>query len=1036
MMSQLKLNNVSNICVTSYNSGGMGIDRQNFIKTLTLFSDILCVQEHFLLDSGDRKHSNTQKLRKYFGDTHDMSIKPAYKNNANVTRGRGSGGLVTMWKKCYTKYVTSIKSEHPRILATKFNFPSADILLFNLYFMVDPQINNFNENELMLLLAEIERLVTLTNCSNILLAGDLNCDFSRNTVFVNCIREFVKTKDWKVFWTLPDENVNPNIANVGYTYSNIVNNVMHTSVIDHFMSNSRLFNTVTTADVIHSSDNHSGHSPIFCKFNVEQLNLEMEEQVSVPRPSWEKANLEEQAAYKETLGDLLSTVRTPVQCDHCITLQCQEHTESIDDYAMDICEAVDAAARECLPVVGGQPRRQGRALAGWNEYVKPFQDESLFWHGLWAAAGSPNQGELFNLHRDSKMQYKYAVRRLKRATYRIQNNKFVEGLLQGGVNIFKEIKKFRGEAKCISSCIDGETGSNNISEHFAEIYQDLYSKHTLGEDFERFSENINSRVNQGLLADLDRVNIFNVQAALDKLKACKSDVMFGFSSDCLINSNSEFLGHITQLFKWVLRTGKVPSFLLLCTLVPIVKDNLADVTSSENYRAIAIGSLLLKWFDWLILILEQDKLSSDELQFGFQARSSTTMCSWAVSTVVDYYNRAGRTVFSCAMDLSKAFDLVAWDKMFPELVDRGISPLVLRCLIYVYVNQTCKVRWGTAVSHSFPVTNGVRQGAVSSPILFCIYINNLIRILRNSTLGCQLQGVYLGIWVYADDVILLAPSRTALQEMVKICESFAISMKLKFSTNPDINKSKTKCILFTKDVINIGNICPIMLNGLPLPFVDNIKHLGNILQTDNSMTKDCSIKRATFISKIHSLSQEFHFASPSTVMKLYNIYACSFHGSSGWDLYSDNVTRLYSSWNVAIRILFNLPRDTHRYIIEPVSDNLHVKTMLCSRFVSFFNSLNESPKLCIRLLANVCKSDNRSVLCKNLVKIANDCNSDVSQLTKRCVKENMTFFPVPDEQSWKIPILKELLDIRAQNLYIADFNDEEITNMINELCSG
>jgi len=151
------------------------------------------------------------------------------------------------------------------------------------------------------------------------------------------------------------------------------------------------------------------------------------------------------------------------------------------------------------------------------------------------------------------------------------------------------------------------------------------------------------------------------------------------------------------------------------------------------------------------------------------------MCSWAVSTVVDYYNRAGRTVFSCAMDLSKAFDLVAWDKMFPELVDRGISPLVLRCLIYVYVNQTCKFRWGTAVSHSFPVTNGVRQGAVSSPILFCIYINNLIRILRNSTLGCQLQGVYLGIWVYADDVILLAPSRTALQEMVKICESFAIT---------------------------------------------------------------------------------------------------------------------------------------------------------------------------------------------------------------------------------------------------------------------
>ena len=83
-------------------------------------------------------------------------------------------------------------------------------------------------------------------------------------------------------------------------------------------------------------------------------------------------------------------------------------------------------------------------------------------------------------------------------------------------------------------------------------------------------------------------------------------------------------------------------------------DNLGDITS------IAIGSLLLKWFDWLVIILEGDKLATDELQFGFQAKSSTSMCTWAINTVVDYYNRHGRPVYACSMDLSKAFDLVAW----------------------------------------------------------------------------------------------------------------------------------------------------------------------------------------------------------------------------------------------------------------------------------------------------------------------------------------------------------------------------------------
>ena len=54
------------VCVTSYNSGDMGLDKQNYIKSLTLFSDILCIQEHFLLDSGNKKYSNTQKLKKLF----------------------------------------------------------------------------------------------------------------------------------------------------------------------------------------------------------------------------------------------------------------------------------------------------------------------------------------------------------------------------------------------------------------------------------------------------------------------------------------------------------------------------------------------------------------------------------------------------------------------------------------------------------------------------------------------------------------------------------------------------------------------------------------------------------------------------------------------------------------------------------------------------------------------------------------------------------------------------------------------------------
>jgi len=185
---------------------------------------------------------------------------------------------------------------------------------------------------------------------------------------------------------------------------------------------------------------------------------------------------------------------------------------------------------------------------------------------------------------------------------------------------------------------------------------------------------------------------------------------------------------------------------------------------------------------------------------------------------------------------------------------------------------------------------------------------------------------------------------------ITLCENFADLYSLKFSTNVNVEKSKTKCLVFSSDNMNINDVSPIILNGVPLPYVSEIKHVGNILQSNNSMKKDISVKRAQFISKVHSLNQEFHFSNPSFVMKLYNIYACSFHGSSLWDLYSDNVNKLFTSWNISIRILFDIPRNTHRYLIEPISDCFHVKTLLCSRLISFYESLCKSVKPCIRLM--------------------------------------------------------------------------------------
>ena len=80
---------------------------------------------------------------------------------------------------------------------------------------------------------------------------------------------------------------------------------------------------------------------------------------------------------------------------------------------------------------------------------------------------------------------------------------------------------------------------------------------------------------------------------------------------------------------------------------------------------------------------------------------------------------------------------------------------------------------------------------------------------------------------------------------------------LKFSTDPDPVKSKTKCIIFSKKSKDLRNVAPVLLNGDPLPWVQQVKHLGNVMQCDNSMKIDCTLKRGKFIGKINSLLNEF-----------------------------------------------------------------------------------------------------------------------------------------------------------------------------------
>ena len=112
-----------------------------------------------------------------------------------------------------------------------------------------------------------------------------------------------------------------------------------------------------------------------------------------------------------------------------------------------------------------------------------------------------------------------------------------------------------------------------------------------------------------------------------------------------------------------------------------------------------------------------------------------------------------------------------------------------------------------------------------------------------------------------------------------------------------------------------------------------------------------------------------------------------------------------------MRKVFALPITTHRYLIEPISENDHLFKILIERFISFISQLEKSSKNVVKQLLNLVKTDARSVTGANLRKIKlmtgkrelNDC---------RKVLRDIPYVPIPDDEWWRVSLIRELTDIK------------------------
>jgi len=128
--------------------------------------------------------------------------------------------------------------------------------------------------------------------------------------------------------------------------------------------------------------------------------------------------------------------------------------------------------------------------------------------------------------------------------------------------------------------------------------------------------------------------------------------------------------HIAWLFSTIIVHGCLPDSFTVNTVVPIPKGHNVNMSASDDFRGIALGSIFNKLFDNIVLYRYGSNLMSPELQFGFKTKSSTSLCSMVLKETMSYYTKNQSPVFCMFLDASKAFDREKYCKLFRLLLKR------------------------------------------------------------------------------------------------------------------------------------------------------------------------------------------------------------------------------------------------------------------------------------------------------------------------------------------------------------------------------
>ena len=310
-----------------------------------------------------------------------------------------------------------------------------------------------------------------------------------------------------------------------------------------------------------------------------------------------------------------------------------------------------------------------------------------------------------------------------------------------------------------------------------------------------------------------------VKAIIYDLKNSSSTGWDNIPTNIIKEISGVIVAPLTQLINKSLQQGVFPDALKIAKISPIYKSK--SKTDVKNYRPISVLPVLSKVFEKVFYsrlyahFVSRNLLSQN--QYGFQAGKNTEHALLKFTgDIIDGFDR-GKVTVATFMDLSKAFDCVNHEILLAKLEHYGLNSIDKNWVKSYLLDRKHLVTWNKKLSTISTLNIGVPQGSILGPLLFLIYINDIVNTSDS-----------VSFVLFADDTTVYSTGDN-LDDSIANMNNQLINISNWFTSNKlTLNVDKTQVMMFSRRTTPIPNT-HVELRGQAIANVSKAKFLGVIV---------------------------------------------------------------------------------------------------------------------------------------------------------------------------------------------------------------